>query len=55
MKKNSFGQGLAVFFVIVGALFIIGSIGEVSEPKCIKAGCNNKQTSGSSYCYLHKP
>lgn len=55
MKKNSFGQGLAVFFVIVGVLFIIGSIGEASESKCIKAGCDNKQASGSSYCYLHKP
>ena len=55
MKKNSFGQGLAVFFVIIGVLFIIGSIGEASEPKCIKTGCDNKQASGSSYCYLHKP
>lgn len=55
MKKNSFGQGLAVFLVIVGVLFIIGSIGEASEPKCIKTGCDNKQASGSSYCYLHKP
>ena len=55
MKKNSFGQGLAVFFVIVGVLFIVGSIGEASEPKCIKTGCDNKQASGSSYCYLHKP
>lgn len=55
MKNNSFGQGLIAFFVIVGVLFIIGSIGEASEPKCIKAGCDNKQASGSSYCYLHKP
>ena len=55
MKKNSFGQGLAIFFVIIGVLFVIGSIGEASEPKCIKAGCDNKQASGSSYCYLHKP
>ena len=55
MKKNSFGQGLAVFLVIVGVLFIIGSIGEASEPKCINTGCDNKQASGSSYCYLHKP
>lgn len=54
MKKNSFGQGMAVFFVIVGVLFIIGLIGESSEPKCIKDGCDNKQSSGSSYCYLHK-
>ena len=55
MKNNSFGQGLIAFFVIVGVLFIIGSIGEASEPKCIKAGCDNKQASGSSYCYIHKP
>lgn len=55
MKKNSFGQGLVIFFVVVGILYVIGSIGESSEPKCIKAGCDNKQASGSSYCYLHKP
>lgn len=55
MKKNSFGQGLAAFFVIVAILFIFGSIGETNEPKCIRAGCDNKQASGSSYCYLHKP
>lgn len=55
MKNNSFGQGLIVFFVIAGVLFGIGSIREASEPKCIKAGCDNKQASGSSYCYLHKP
>ena len=55
MRKNSFGQGLAIFFVIIGVLFVIGSIGEASEPKCIKAGCDNKQASGSCYCYLHKP
>ena len=55
MKNNSFGQGLIAIFVIVGVLFIIGSIGEASEPKCIKAGCDNKQASGNGYCYLHKP
>ena len=55
MKNNSFGQGLAVFFVIVGVLFIVGSIGEASEAECVKAGCDNRQASGSSYCYLHKP
>ena len=32
MRKNSFGQGLAIFFVIIGVLFVIGSIGEASEP-----------------------
>ncbi len=55
MRENSFGQGLAIFFVIIGILYVIASIGEASEPKCIKAGCDNKQASGSSYCYLHKP
>ncbi len=55
MRKNSFGQGLAIFFVIIGFLYVIGSIGEANESKCIKAGCDNKQASGSSYCYLHKP
>ena len=55
MKKNSFGQGLAVFLVIVGVLFIIGSIGEASKPKCVTTGCDNKQANGSSSCYLHKP
>ena len=55
MKKNSFGQGLAIFLVIIGVLFVIGSIGEAREPKCIKAGCDNKRASGSSDCYLHKP
>ena len=55
MRKNSFVQGLAMFFVIIGAMFVIDSIGEASDPKCTKAGCYNKQASGSSYCYLHKP
>ena len=55
MKRDSFGLGLAVAFVMVCVVFVIGSIGEASEPKCIKAGCDNKQASGSSYCYLHKP
>lgn len=32
MRKNSFGQGLAVFFVIIVILFAIGSIGEAREP-----------------------
>ena len=55
MRKNSFGQGLVIFFVVVGILYVIGSIGVAREPKCIEAGCDNKQASGSSYCYLHKP
>ena len=55
MKRDSFGLGLAVAFVMVCVVLVIGSIGVASEPKCIKAGCDNKQASGSSYCYLHKP
>ena len=35
--------------VIIGILYVIGSIGEASEPKCTKAGCNNKQASSSRY------
>ena len=53
MKKNSFGQGLAVFLVVIGIFYIIGAIIEASEPKCIKSGCDNKQATNSSYCYLH--
>lgn len=55
MRKNSFGQGLAILFVVAGILYVIGSIEAAREPKCIEAGCDNKQASGSSYCYLHKP
>lgn len=54
MSKNSFGQRIAIFLVIIGILYVIGTIGEASEPKCIKAGCNNKRASGSNYCYLHE-
>ena len=38
MKQNLFGYKLAAFFVIVGALLVIGLIGEASEPRCIKTG-----------------
>lgn len=42
MKKGSFGTYLATFLVVIGIFYIIGAIGEASEPKCIKAGCDNK-------------
>ena len=54
MSKNSFGQSVAIFLVIIGILYVIGTIGEAGEPKCIKAGCNNKRASDSNYCYLHE-
>ena len=54
MKKNSFGQGVAIFLVVIGIFYLIGAFADASEPKCIKAGCDNKQASNSSYCYLHK-
>lgn len=55
MRKNSFGQGIIAFLVVIGIFAFIGVIEDASEPKCIKSGCDNKQASGSSYCYLHKP
>lgn len=30
MKKNSFGQRLAVFLVVIGIFYIIGAISEAS-------------------------
>lgn len=54
MRRNSFGKNVIAFFVLIGIFFFIGMIGVASEPTCIKSGCQNKQTSGSSYCYIHK-
>lgn len=31
MRKNSFVQGLAIFFAIIGVLFVIGSIDEAMD------------------------
>ena len=55
MRKDSGSQNFVLVLMVVGVLLVIGFIGVASEPKCIAAGCNNKQASGSSYCYLHKP
>lgn len=30
MKKNSFGQGLAIFLVVAGILYVISSMGKAS-------------------------
>ena len=46
------GQNLILVLIVVGVFYVIGI---TSEPRCIEAGCDNKQASGSSYCYLHKP
>lgn len=55
MKNNSFGSTVVAVLLLAGVLYMIGSVGKASEPECIKSGCENKQASGSSYCYLHKP
>lgn len=33
MSENSLGQRIAIFLVIIGILYVIGTIGEASEPK----------------------
>ena len=38
-----------------GILYIIGSAMNASKSKCVKSGCNNERSSGSAYCFLHKP
>lgn len=55
MKKDSFVAGFCIIALVVIVLYIIGAASSANEPKCIKSGCDNKQASGSSYCYLHKP
>lgn len=55
MKKDSFVAGFCIIALVVIVLYIIGAASLANEPKCIKSGCDNKQASGSSYCYLHKP
>ncbi len=54
IKNNSFGGKILVAVIIVGILYIIGSAVDASKPKCAKSGCNNEQSSGSVYCFLHK-
>ena len=52
MRKDSGSQNLILVLIVVGVFYVIGI---TSEPRCIAVGCNNKQASDSSYCYLHKP
>mgnify|MGYP000148137058 CR=1 FL=1 len=55
MKNNSFGEKILIVVIIVGILYIIGSAVDASKSKCVKSGCNNERSSGSAYCFLHKP
>lgn len=50
MRKDLWGQNLILVLIVVGVFYVIGI---TSEPRCIEAGCNNKQASGSSYCFLN--
>ena len=53
--NSSFGAKISTFLVVVAIFYLIGTLSEANEPKCIKSGCDNKQTTNSSYCYIHKP
>ena len=55
MKKNLFNKMLVVLFAAVGISIFSAVIAMAGESRCIRSGCNNRQSSGSSYCYLHKP
>lgn len=52
MKKGN--NGLAVAFIIIG-ICLTGLSSCDSEETCIKTGCDNEQSYGSCYCYMHKP
>lgn len=55
MKKNSFGQGLAVFLVVIGIFTLLVLLVKLVSLSALSRGCDNKQATNSSYCYLHKP
>lgn len=57
MRKNSMGELFVAMLAFVGFVVCSGLLCGAfeSKPKCMKAGCENEQASGSSYCYLHKP
>ena len=54
MSRRNNGSGFIAAIIVVGFFLLVGLIMDASTPKCIKAGCDNDQASGSSYCYLHK-
>ena len=51
-NSNGMSTGMAIICTL-GILLLIGWIGTISTPKCIKSGCDNNAKEGSSYCYLH--
>ena len=59
MKRNNSGiNGMVAGLLIFGIILIIGMIGNAADSlsnRCIKARCDNRRASGSSYCYIHKP
>ena len=54
MNNNSLRNGIITFVVILCIFLIIGTILNMSTPKCDKLGCDNKPATGSNYCYMHK-
>ena len=55
MRKNSFEYGMAIICVIIGIVYIIGSLGDNGEARCINPECNKYRTTDSSYCFVHEP
>ena len=53
--NSSFGAKIIIFLVVIAIFYLIGAVSEANEPKCMKSGCDNKQATNSSYCYIHKP
>ena len=55
MRKNSFGETVILFLMVIVIFLLLGMIcDESAKNKCILKGCDNKRAPGSSYCYLHK-
>lgn len=55
MKKNFYIPILIIFTAMFCISGVINFMLEETTSRCIKEGCKNKQASGSSYCYVHKP
>ena len=42
MKRNSFGENVIMFLLVIGVFAIIGVISNSSESECIEYGCSNR-------------